>query len=144
MDQRDYVGPMPTQQSDFDQTAQSSSQPRLVMINQPREFTRTDAQTLLPIILRITKLCSVQIEELTERLSLVASDNEELAHTIESLANIIILGWQTKIQKLGAHPRGLWTADFDSGDGFYCWKYPEKQIEFWHRREDGFSKRSKI
>jgi hypothetical protein len=32
-------------------------------------------------------------------------------------------------------------ADFDNGEGFYCWKYPEIKINHWHGYQDGFSGR---
>jgi hypothetical protein len=38
----------------------------------------------------------------------------------------------------------LWIEDFDAGDGYFCWKFPERQIEFWHHYNDGFSKRIRV
>lgn len=78
------------------------------------------------------------------RLDTLPPGSETLAASIETQVNGLISEWQTKVQKLGAMPKGLWIADFDSGDGFYCWKYPERKIDFWHKYTDGFSKRVRV
>jgi hypothetical protein len=41
--------------------------------------------------------------------------------------------------------KGLWLADFDSGDGYYyCWQLGEEDIEHFHRYEVGFAGRRPI
>lgn len=60
---------------------------------------------------------------------------------LETKINGIIDKWQIKIEKLGGDPKGLWMADFDNGEGYYCWKYPENEINYWHGYQDGFSGR---
>jgi hypothetical protein len=34
--------------------------------------------------------------------------------------------------------------DFDNGDGYYCWCYPEHSITHYHGYSDGFAGRMKI
>gem|GEM_PF-5934521 len=55
--------------------------------------------------------------------------------------NLAIEKWQKKVERLGGEPQGLWIVDFDNGQGYFCWKFPEAKIGFWHGYEDGFSKR---
>ena len=43
-----------------------------------------------------------------------------------------------------AQIKGMWLADFDAGNGYYCWKFPENEIRFWHGYKDGFSGRVEI
>ena len=31
--------------------------------------------------------------------------------------------------------------DFDKGDGYYCWKYPEPALNHFHGYEEGFGGR---
>jgi hypothetical protein len=31
--------------------------------------------------------------------------------------------------------------DFDSGDGYWCWAFPEEDLDHWHDYEGGFSNR---
>ncbi|MCM2282870.1 MAG: DUF2203 domain-containing protein [Bdellovibrionaceae bacterium] len=96
---------------------------------------------MLPIILRITRTYSEKVKQLIERLDALSGQNEDLVLSLESQVNHLIQDWQMKIQKLGALPKGLWIADFDAGDGYFCWKYPERTIEFWHDYNDGYTKR---
>ena len=37
--------------------------------------------------------------------------------------------------------KGLWLVDFDSGDGYWCWAYPEDDLGYWHSYEGGFGAR---
>ena len=72
------------------------------------------------------------------------NNDPHVTEPLEAEAGRLIVEWQTKIQKLGGTPNGHWVVDFDSGDGYFCWKYPEPQIDFWHHYRDGFSKRVKL
>ena len=113
----------------------------IVEINRRNVFSLEEAQELLPVVFRITKTYCQKVEALIERLEGLGSANEALVSSLESQVNTLIQEWQCKVQKLGAMPKGLWIADFDGGDGYYCWKYPERSIDYWHRYEDGYSKR---
>lgn len=66
------------------------------------------------------------------------------ASEIEHEINSVIDQWQQKMQRLGVSPKGLWLADFDNGEGYYCWKFPETAISFCHGYNDGFSGRCSI
>jgi hypothetical protein len=124
----------------------------VIEINRRQVFSLEEAQEVLPVIFRITKASSQKVNALIERLESLNSShggshgaaNEELTNSIEGQVNTLIQDWQNKIQKLGALPKGLWIADFDAGDGYFCWKFPERSIEFWHRYSDGFSKRMHV
>jgi hypothetical protein len=116
----------------------------IIEINRRHVFTLEEAQELLPVVFRITKTYSQKVEALIERLESLGGHNEELVTSLESQVNQLIQDWQNKIQKLGALPKGLWIADFDAGDGYFCWKFPERSIEFWHRYNDGYSKRERV
>ena len=34
--------------------------------------------------------------------------------------------------------------DWDSGDGYYCWRFPEAAIAFFHTYDEGFAGRIPI
>ena len=114
---------------------------RLVEIKGRSVFSLQEARSLLPIIRRITGDYSARVDALIERLDAVAGHNDTLAMEIERKINTLILEWQGKVERLGGLPKGLWIADFDSGNGYYCWKYPERSIDFWHKYTDGFTRR---
>lgn len=116
----------------------------IIKINRQSVFSLEEAQELLHVIFRITKQACEKVEGLIARLDTLPPGQEQLAASLEGQVNQLISEWQNKVTKLGAMPKGLWIADFDSGDGYYCWKYPERKIEFWHKYTDGFSKRMRV
>lgn len=131
----------------------------VIGINRKSVFNLKEAQTLFPVIFRLTKSYSERVQVLIERIeklssgkSLRAPEGEDgyapggayPTEPLEAEAGRLIEEWQTKIRKLGGLPNGHWVVDFDSGDGYYCWKYPERSIEFWHHYRDGYSKRIKL
>jgi len=132
--------------ADAASSSDDSGHEAVIEINRQRVFSLADAQAVLPVVFRITKAYSHKVDALIERLEAanVSSANEALVSSIEEEVNELIQGWQAKVQMLGAVPKGLWLADFDAGDGYFCWKFPERSIEFWHTYNDGYSKRVKV
>lgn len=116
----------------------------IIEINRRSVFSLEEARELLPIVFRITKFYNLKVDELVHRLESIPANNEATIAALEEQINSYIQEWQTKVHKLGVMPKGLWIADFDAGDGYYCWKFPERSIEFWHRYEDGYSKRVSV
>ena len=49
--------------------------------------------------------------------------------------------WAEEMQSLGIEVKGIWLVDFDSGAGYYCWKYPEPALNHFHGYEEGFAGR---
>jgi hypothetical protein len=120
----------------------------IIEINRRQVFSLMEAQEILPVILKITKDHSTKVNALIERIESLGVCTEDKGVSVENLVasleeqvNQTIQEWQCKIQKLGGLPKGLWLADFDAGDGYFCWKFPERSIEFWHTYNDGYSKR---
>lgn len=110
----------------------------------PRKvFDYSDINALLPIVHRITKTYSEKVSKLILKLEHIPKQ-EKLFQAVELEINDLIQEWQVKVEKLGAVTKGLWIADFDSGDGYYCWKFSEEQILYWHGYRDGFSGRRPV
>lgn len=116
----------------------------IIEINRRSVFSLEEARELLPIVFRITKFYNTKVDELVLRLESIPANNEATITALEDQINSYIQEWQNKVQKLGVMPKGLWIADFDAGDGYFCWKFPERSIEYWHRYEDGYSKRVSV
>ena len=90
-------------------------------------FTLDEARALLP-----------QVRELTsEAVSRYTSLTGELEDERES----VVQDWMRQVRSLGLEIKGLWLVDFDSGAGYYCWKYPEPAIDHFHGYEEGFGGR---
>jgi regulator of sirC expression with transglutaminase-like and TPR domain len=56
----------------------------------------------------------------------------------------ILSEWAREMSDLGVEIKGPWLVDFDSGAGYYCWKYPEQSLEFFHGYEEGFAARLRL
>ncbi len=132
------MGTIFNESSDFD----------VIGINRKSVFSLDEARTVFPVVFRLTKSYSERVRILIQKLEAHSKNkkdsNDALAEKLEAEVDRLIQDWQTKIQKLGGLPNGQWVVDFDSGDGYFCWKFPEASIEFWHHYRDGFSKRIKI
>jgi hypothetical protein len=100
---------------------------------------------MLNLVYRITSEVDQQFQDLTSRIASARAANDiETVNDLENQAQALIQRWESKITKLGLEPKGIWLVDFDAGNGFYCWKYPELDIKFWHAYKDGFSGRKPI
>lgn len=113
----------------------------VVEINRKKHFTLSEARQLLPLVYRLTEDASREVKSHLNRIEAFSDKAHPSVVMIESHINAIIDRWQSKVEKLGAEPKGLWMADFDSGEGYFCWKYPEVQINHFHGYQDGFSGR---
>lgn len=100
-----------------------------------------EAQEMLPLVYRLTEEASKQTKYLMNCIQALADKKSDRALEIQSQIDSIIDKWQNKVERLGAKPKGLWLADFDNGNGYYCWKFPEVKILFKHGYQDGFTGR---
>lgn len=111
---------------------------------QNKIFTIDEANTLLPLVYRLTEESAKKVKYLMNCLEALPDKKSSRALEIQCEINEYIAKWQNKVERLGARPKGLWLADFDYGQGFYCWKYPETQILYKHGYQDGFTGRMLI
>lgn len=116
----------------------------VIQIRRSTGFSLKEAQEILPLVKRVTDEHRVSVEGMISRLELISSQNTALIDQLEAAINSEIKSWQDKIRKLGGVPKGLWLVDFDSGSGYFCWKYPEDNILYWHSYADGFTKRRPV
>lgn len=93
-------------------------------------FTFDEAKSLLPKVKEITSDAVFRYARLGE----ASSESEEERQGI-------VRDWAREILSLGVVIKGLWLVDFDSGAGYYCWKYPESSLEYFHGYDEGFSGR---
>ena len=84
-----------------------------------------------------------QIEALVNRIQ-SRDEMERRKEELEEATKSIIEAWAEELTTLGCEVKGLWLVDWDSGDGYYCWRYPEASLSFYHSYEDGFKGRVPI
>jgi len=106
-------------------------------------FTLEEARALLPRVKDITQHYYNLVAALQESVS--DPDNTAEVRRLERQINAELQKWVAEIKALGVEVKGLWLADFDSGDGYYyCWQLGEDDIEHFHRYETGFAGRRPI
>lgn len=94
-------------------------------------FSYEDAAALLPEVQRLTAEAVREVEGLP-------------SDTTREQAQQIVTRWADAVMGLGIEVKGLWLVDFDNGSGYYCWRYPEESLQYFHGYEDGFGGRVKL
>ena len=97
-------------------------------------FSYEEASILLPEVRQAT-------EEAYRRVQRLAASSGRAAQTE---ADAIVQEWAQGLLARGLEIRGLWLVDFDNGSGYYCWRYPEARLDFYHSYEDGLGGRMRI
>ena len=106
-------------------------------------FTLQEARALLPQVKEVTQHHFEIVEEMREQLETLEEPRD--AKRLEGRMNDEVGKWIKAVRGLGVEVKGLWVADFDSGDGYYyCWKLGEDDIEHFHSYEGGFAGRRPI
>jgi hypothetical protein len=93
-------------------------------------FSYEQAAALLPLVQQMTGDAVEKVEAL---------DAESPREYQE-----IVARWASDIMQLGIEVKGLWLIDFDNGSGYYCWKWPEPSLQFFHGYDEGFGGRVKL
>lgn len=110
--------------------------------SEPKTFTLSEARQLMPLVRSITENA---FEELgpVQRAMMIQPENKP-SEKIEQQYQQIVRRWVDKIQRLGLVVKGLWLVDFDTGDGYLCWKYPEEKLAYFHGYDDGYAGRQSL
>jgi len=104
----------------------------------PPQFTYAEARELVPQVREITRQADERVSELRAQAARAAPGSRQ-AHKLKEWVTAAINRWADDITALGALPKGLWTVDFDSGEGFYyCWSFDEADLLYYHPYEEGF------
>lgn len=107
-------------------------------------FDLTRAHIVLPQVQRLTADAVQTVESLLKEAEGLDSNHPRLPVIKEKVKQAIAF-WTDAILALGADVKGLWLVDFDDGQGgYYCWKYPEESLDYWHSYEGGFAAREPI
>ena len=94
-------------------------------------------------------------EEASALLGAVREETERAYRRVEGLAaaaqpaaraeaDAVVQEWARGMLSRGLEVKGLWLVDFDNGSGYYCWRYPEPGLQYYHSYEDGFGGRMRI
>ena len=97
-------------------------------------FSYDEAAAMLPAVREATDGAVRRVESL-------AASPEPAAR---AQADEVVQDWARGMLARGLEVKGLWLVDFDNGSGYYCWRYPEPGLQFFHSYEDGFGGRMRI
>jgi hypothetical protein len=112
--------------------------------SEPRQiFTLTQASALLPQVKHMTADAVRQAESLASQLHGLPEQDPEHASLSAALREVVER-WAHQVHALGLVAKGLWLVDFDNGEGYYCWCYPEESVAHYHTYDEGFAGRMKI
>lgn len=104
-----------------------------------KTFTFSEAAAALPEVRGLTGAAAERFEALRRR----AEAGEDPA-ALQAEADQVVEGWTRAMHERGIEVKGLWLIDFDNGSGYYCWRWPEPSLEYYHSYEDGFGGRMRI
>jgi hypothetical protein len=106
-------------------------------------FTYEEALATFPRVRELTERAVQQIEAMVNRLQ-SRTELEERKAELDEAVQGIVAAWAAEIAALGCEIKGMWLVDWDSGGGYYCWRYPEEALGHFHSYEDGFAGRVPI
>ena len=110
----------------------------------PKIFTFEEAQALIEEVREKTVFANERLVELRTQVESLQAGSKR-AKKLNEWVNTVINQWAQEIMELGAQPKGLWTVDFDSGDGYYyCWALNEPNLAYFHLYEEGFAGRKPL
>lgn len=115
----------------------------LTRIGSPHDtqvFTLAEARALFPLVVSITQRSHESLKPIQRQLKVLPRNTPELA-TAEQRYRAQVNAWVNKMRRLGLVVKGLWLVDFDTGDGYLCWKFPELTINHYHGYDEGFAGR---
>jgi hypothetical protein len=105
-----------------------------------RIFSLSEAQALFPLVLRLTKAAHAELEPVRKTLETLLPTDPRLP-AVEKSYEETVKHWVGKMERLGLVVKGLWLVDFDTGDGYLCWKFPELRLGHYHGYDEGFAGR---
>lgn len=109
-----------------------------------RAWTLAAARALLPDVRRRTERAVRESEAL---LALGAAGGApDVSQRAQTAAEVerVIGRWAREMEALGLDVKGLWLVDFDSGNGYFCWRWPEPELAYFHGYDEGFAARVRI
>jgi hypothetical protein len=106
-------------------------------------FSLSEACRLLPEVKHLTADAVRQAELLAVQLRGLPEEDPE-HESLSAALQGVVEQWVERVRALGLEAKGPWLVDFDNGEGYYCWCYPEATVAHYHGYDEGFSGRTRI
>jgi hypothetical protein len=108
-----------------------------------KRFSLREARALLPEVRRITEPAVRSLESIGGRISSLEEGDPRRALLEREYAGRLN-EWVEAVTRLGCEAKGAFLVDFDNGEGYYCWKWPEPDVDHFHGYEEGYAGRLRI
>jgi len=105
-----------------------------------RIFSYDEALASFPVVRDRTEAAVQQIAALSNELR-GRGDVEQRRTEFEAACREVIDQWALEIESVGCSVKGPWLVDWDSGAGWFCWRYPEPTVGHFHGYDEGFAGR---
>lgn len=112
----------------------------IIPTGETRVFSLTEAKALFPLVRRVTHTAYAELEPVRKTLESLLPTDPRVAE-VEKQYEVVVKRWVSKMERLGLVVKGLWLVDFDTGDGYLCWKFPELRLAHYHSYDEGFADR---
>ena len=103
----------------------------------------TSARALLPEVRRRTQQAVEEVDALVPQRDARAEGTPERVEAEQRIQRAVSR-WIRAMEALGVEVKGAWLVDFDNGRGYYCWRWPEERLEYFHGYDEGFDGRVRI
>ena len=108
-----------------------------------RAWSLDAARALLPEVRRRTQQAVEEVDALVPRRDALAEGTRERVDAEQEIQRAVSR-WIRAMEALGVDVKGAWLVDFDNGRGYYCWRWPEDRIDYFHGYDEGFDGRIRI
>ena len=108
-----------------------------------RIFSYDEALETFPTVRDLTAEAVRRVEAVV-RSAGGEEDPETHQDEVERACARIVEAWAREVGSLGCEVKGAWLVDWDCGDGYYCWQFPEQTLAHFHTYDEGFAGRMPI
>jgi len=105
-------------------------------------WTLETARAILPDVRRRTEEAVARVDALTEQRA-TTKDPAARVELEQRIARAVSV-WIRAMEALGVRVKGAWGVDFETGDGSYCWRWPEERLDYFEARGQDFAGRLRI
>jgi len=109
-----------------------------------RSWSLATASAVISEVRRLTAAAVDAVEVLEGQRSEIGSGDDAAKAALEQELSSALSAWVRAMEALGVEVKGRWLVDFDNGRGYYCWRWPEERLDYFHGYDEGFAERVRI